>query len=308
MRNKKVSTLLLIISLIFFLELMAQEVDDAIDNPLILEGIKLFRQGKLDEAQSVLERALAQNQNDADACNALAIVLSQKNELNKALEYFDKAISLKKGNFKAIYNKLNVLIRLERHEDGIALLRSVTQEYPDHINGWVNLGAILMQKGETDEAVECFDKAIALDPNDFDARFKKGQVLLLQKKYEEAHSLFKKALELSPEFDPARRGMNIAEDIIRKKKEGYIRLRQILVMNRSTAEQARTELENGTDFIEVCLKYSVDPSAKSGGNLGFLQKGMLVKAIDDVVFSLKIGQISEIIRTGRGFHIFKREE
>ena len=308
MHNRKVLALLLIISLIIFPELIAQEVDDSIDNPLILEGIKLFRQGKLDEAQSVLERALAQNQNDADACNALAIVLSQKNELNKALEYFDKAISLKKGNFKAIYNKLNVLIRLERLEDGIALLRSVTQEYPDHINGWVNLGAILMQRGETDEAVECFDKAIALDPNDFDARFKKGQVFLLQKKYEEAHSLFKKALELSPEFDPARRGMNIAEDIIRKKKEGYIRLRQILVMNRSTAEQARTELENGTDFIEVCRKYSVDPSAKSGGNLGFLKKGMLVKAIDDVVFSLKIGQISEIIRTGRGFHIFKREE
>jgi len=60
-------------------------------------------------------------------------------------------------------------------------------------------------------------------------------------------------------------------------------------------------------FADAAVQYSNCPSGQSGGSLGEFTKGMMVKAFEDVAFSLDVGQISEPFESEFGFHIVKRD-
>jgi peptidyl-prolyl cis-trans isomerase SurA len=65
-------------------------------------------------------------------------------------------------------------------------------------------------------------------------------------------------------------------------------------------------LAHGEDFATVAQEYSEDPStAAGGGDMGFIPASGLNAALKQVVNSLKVGQVSPIIRSNIGFHIFK---
>ncbi len=61
-------------------------------------------------------------------------------------------------------------------------------------------------------------------------------------------------------------------------------------------------------FAELAREFSDDPgSAEIGGDLGFFEKGLMPLKFDEIVFNLKEGEISPIIKTEYGFHIAKLE-
>jgi peptidyl-prolyl cis-trans isomerase SurA len=65
-------------------------------------------------------------------------------------------------------------------------------------------------------------------------------------------------------------------------------------------------LAHGEDFATVAQEYSEDPStAAGGGDMGFIPSSGLNAALKQVVNSLKVGQVSPIIRSSIGFHVFK---
>lgn len=68
-------------------------------------------------------------------------------------------------------------------------------------------------------------------------------------------------------------------------------------------EALRIRVANGEDFATLAILYSQDGSAKSGGELGFVGRGELVKAFEAVAFKLKPGELSSIVETEFGFHI-----
>ena len=64
--------------------------------------------------------------------------------------------------------------------------------------------------------------------------------------------------------------------------------------------------QNPKGFANLALQYSDDSGSKSnGGNLGYFGKGIMEKTFEDTAFSLKIGQISNLVETKYGFHIIK---
>lgn len=88
--------------------------------------------------------------------------------------------------------------------------------------------------------------------------------------------------------------------------------RHILVKSEDEAKEVVKRLKAGEDFAELAQELSTDPgSASSGGDLGFVSAGTFVAAIDEAVFSLPIGQVSEPIETQFGWHVvevLKREK
>ncbi len=70
-------------------------------------------------------------------------------------------------------------------------------------------------------------------------------------------------------------------------------------------KKAQKELKEGKDFAAVAKKYSEGPSASRGGDLGYFQRGQMVKSFEDVAFKMKKDEVSDIVRTRFGFHIIK---
>lgn len=64
----------------------------------------------------------------------------------------------------------------------------------------------------------------------------------------------------------------------------------------------------GDNFEALAKEYSEGPNAKKGGLLGLIEKGGMIKEIDDVIFSLKTGDVSDIVESPLGYHIFKVTE
>jgi len=68
----------------------------------------------------------------------------------------------------------------------------------------------------------------------------------------------------------------------------------------------RQRLLSGEDFASLAMKYSQDPgSARNRGELGFVSRGTLVPAFEEVAFSLEEGEISDIVETDFGYHIIQ---
>jgi len=73
---------------------------------------------------------------------------------------------------------------------------------------------------------------------------------------------------------------------------------------REIMERAR----GGEDFSELAKNYSEGPSKDSGGDLGFFDRGSMVPAFDAAVFTMKAGEISDVVKTRFGYHVILLEE
>ena len=74
------------------------------------------------------------------------------------------------------------------------------------------------------------------------------------------------------------------------------------------AEDILARIRKGESFAELAKKYSQDPgSAKEGGDLGFFGRGVMDKAFEKAAFALKVGEVSDPVRSTFGFHLIKLE-
>lgn len=69
------------------------------------------------------------------------------------------------------------------------------------------------------------------------------------------------------------------------------------------ATQIRANILNAQDFLRLSQSYSDCPSNASCGDLGWFAKGKMISEIDEVAFSMKIGEISQPFKSNYGYHI-----
>jgi peptidyl-prolyl cis-trans isomerase SurA len=74
------------------------------------------------------------------------------------------------------------------------------------------------------------------------------------------------------------------------------------------AQQLLNSIRNGAAFDAVAKASSDGPTAAQGGDLGFFKRGTLAKELEDKTFSMKSGEVSDVIRTKQGFVILKTVE
>jgi len=82
--------------------------------------------------------------------------------------------------------------------------------------------------------------------------------------------------------------------------------RHILVADEATANTAETRLKNGEDFGKLAQELSTDTGSKAnGGDLGWFIKGTMVTEFENAAWALKVGEISQPIKSSFGYHIIQ---
>jgi peptidyl-prolyl cis-trans isomerase D len=67
-------------------------------------------------------------------------------------------------------------------------------------------------------------------------------------------------------------------------------------------------LQDGEDFAALAKKYSQDPAASKGGDLGYFTRGQMVKPFEELAFSLKKGELGGPVKTQFGWHIIRVDD
>ena len=67
-------------------------------------------------------------------------------------------------------------------------------------------------------------------------------------------------------------------------------------------------VNEGKDFAEMAKKHSDGPSGPKGGDLGKFKFEVMAKPFSEAAFALEVGEVSEVVETGFGFHVIQRTE
>jgi peptidyl-prolyl cis-trans isomerase SurA len=78
-----------------------------------------------------------------------------------------------------------------------------------------------------------------------------------------------------------------------------------LKLRRARAEAAVAALKQGTDFRQVAASYSDAPDALQGGDMGWRPAGRLPSIFLQTLKSMKVGEVSDILRSPAGYHVVK---
>lgn len=75
------------------------------------------------------------------------------------------------------------------------------------------------------------------------------------------------------------------------------------------AEDVLRRIKAGEDFAKLASEVSDDPGSKTkGGDIGFFPKGRMLPDFEKIVFSMKPGQLSDVVETSFGYHVVRVEE
>ncbi len=84
-----------------------------------------------------------------------------------------------------------------------------------------------------------------------------------------------------------------------------VKAAHILVKTKEEADTLKTMIDDGEDFGVLARQYSECPSKASGGDLGYFQRGQMVKEFEDAAFTLPVGTVSAPVKTQFGWHLIK---
>lgn len=91
--------------------------------------------------------------------------------------------------------------------------------------------------------------------------------------------------------------------------EETVDVRHVLVKTKAEALKVQALLEadsSDANWKKVAAKYSTDPGSKSNGGLyAAVPRGRMVKEFENAAFSLKIGEISDPVKSSYGYHVME---
>lgn len=88
-------------------------------------------------------------------------------------------------------------------------------------------------------------------------------------------------------------------------RDREFRARQIVVESEMEAREILKLLREGHNFAELAKERSLSPDCEAGGDLGFFGLGQMPPEFDEVIVSLKKGEISDVVQSDYGYHVFQ---
>lgn len=89
------------------------------------------------------------------------------------------------------------------------------------------------------------------------------------------------------------------------KRPPMVQLRQVVTATKKEATSILERVKKGGSLEQEAREHSIAPEAENGGMLGWIAKGELAESLDDIIFSLSKDEISSVVPSPHGFHIFQ---
>lgn len=165
-----------------------------------LMGVSVLECERFEEAERILDRAVALDPFSADAHSNLGFALFNLKRYEEARACCETALTLKPNFPTAQRNLGNALLRLDRGEAAIAAFTRAIQLKPDDIDAYCNRGVAEMMVKRYEAALRSYERALALQPRHFEATVGKGLAHLELRHYEIAEAAFNAALTIKPDM------------------------------------------------------------------------------------------------------------
>ena len=180
-----------------------------IDN-LFNEAVILSEAGRLEKAQLMYETLLKKQPNFAVGYEYAAYNFYKMGKLEEAISLLRKALQLNLGT-TSIKARLGLYLQeYGEIQESIQLLQEALQQDPYHTEAYNYLGVSYFKTGNLDQAEKAFQEALKLDSDYAMAINNLGNVYLTQGKYDQAINVYSKAISVDPHLASAYNGLAVA--------------------------------------------------------------------------------------------------
>ena len=138
---------------------------------------------------------------NSDAWTAYRIAQAHQNQelgISQTLFYYQKAVELApyvlefRLKLADMYSNTNSFSLAEKE------YRTLIGQFSKHESAWCNLGYVLLKQGQNQSAMECYDKALKLNPQHIQSLLNKASLLILDGDFNKGKLYLKRILDIEP--------------------------------------------------------------------------------------------------------------
>ena len=170
---------------------------------MLEEGLRHHEAGRLDEAEAVYRRLLADDPDHAAALHLLGVIAFQRGRADEAVGMISRAVALDPAVAPYHCNLGNALRALGRIGEAIAAFETALRLRPEAAEIHSNLGNALRDAGRAETAIHHYREALRLRPELPEVCYNLANVLLERGQGDEAERWYREAVRLRPGYAEA---------------------------------------------------------------------------------------------------------
>jgi len=154
--------------------------------------------GQLDNAETLYRQVLSEKPNDADALHMLGLLSYQKGKPELAADLISRSLEINPDFPPARIHLGNALLATKDFPRAEEMFRHALADRNSKTDAMLGLAISLFWQERHDEAIECLDRLLEIEPKNAAALFQAGQSCRALEKFSAASEYLSKAIELNP--------------------------------------------------------------------------------------------------------------
>ena len=170
------------------------------------EGVRLWNDGRREEAIAALDRALRAKPHFPAALQMGGFILGALGRREPALNFYRRALELDSSSSMGWSNLGKLFFEMRRFPEALAAFDASLKVAPRDADGWNNRAGALRELGRLKESIAAAEQALRLRPAFAEAALNLGNALLKLDRVEDALAAYERSLASRPDFASAHCG------------------------------------------------------------------------------------------------------